>query len=326
MSEPEPAAPRRRPGRVRRWVVRPFFWALLLLVAFGAGTWFFVQSQLAREKVRQRLIAPVSRFLGRQVEIGSIDYSFFPPEIELRDVVVPGPLPTDPPVLRAPLASLRMSIEDLRGKVFDIEEIEVFRPQVYLQFNPDGSSNLPSFRFSSSPGPKRFDVRIGHILVQDGSLRINERQLPLRLDAKAIWGRAIGRAERSGEGGNRLDLLATAQEVVATLPRAKPYAFTLSAKGSVIPEQGRVRIANARLAGPDLTGPGGGLRRLPGGEPAGGAEPPGRRRGPVGQPRSATRSSRSPGRWRRPPASSGRPRVGAMAAPRARRASRRSAA
>ncbi|HTG36218.1 MAG TPA: translocation/assembly module TamB domain-containing protein [Thermoanaerobaculia bacterium] len=256
--EPAPAepaaAPRRRPGRVRRWVVRPFFWALLLLVALAAGTWFFIQSQLAREKVRQRLIAPVSRFLGRDVRIGSIDYSFFPPEIELRDVVVPGPLPTDPPVLRAPLASLRVSIKDLRGKVFDIQEIEVFRPQVYLQFNPDGSSNLPSFRFSSSTGPKRFDVRIGHILVQDGSLRINERSLPFHLDAKAIWGRAIGRAERNGEGGNRLDLLATAQEVVTTLPRAKPYKFTVSAKGSVIPEQGKVVIASARLAGPDLTG------------------------------------------------------------------------
>ncbi|MEO6195748.1 MAG: translocation/assembly module TamB domain-containing protein [Thermoanaerobaculia bacterium] len=254
MSEPEPVAPRRRPGRVRRWVVRPFFWALLLLVALGAGSWFFIQSQLAREKVRQRLIAPVSRFLGREVQIGSIDYSFFPPEIELRNVVVPGPLPTDPPVLRAPLASLRVAVKDLRGKVFDIQEIEVFRPQVYLQFNPDGSSNLPQFGSASSTGPKRFDVRIGHILVQDGTLRINERSLPFHLDAKAIWGRAIGRAERNGEGGNRLDLLATAQEVVATLPRAKPYTFTLSAKGSVIPEQGKVVIASARLAGPDLTG------------------------------------------------------------------------
>ena len=52
MSEIEetPAPPRRRPGRVRRWVVRPFFWALLLLVSLLAATWFFLQTQFARER------------------------------------------------------------------------------------------------------------------------------------------------------------------------------------------------------------------------------------------------------------------------------------
>jgi translocation and assembly module TamB len=239
---------------VRRWVVRPFFWGLLLLTALGAGSWFFVQSRLAREKLRERLVAPVSHFLNRDVRIGSIDYSFFPPTFELRDVVVPGPRPADPPVARVPYVELRVSIQDLRKRRFDIEEIEVLRPQVYLQVNPDGSTNLPDFRFSSGGGPQRFDVRIGHILVQDGTFQLNERHLPFRLDAKAVWGRGIGRAERGGKGGNRIDLLATAQEVVATLPHAKPYAFTVSARGSVIPEKGRVEIANTRFAGPDLTG------------------------------------------------------------------------
>jgi hypothetical protein len=249
---PEPP-PRRRPGRVRRWVVRPFFWGLLLLVALGAAGWFFVQSQYARRKALDRIVAASSKFLNRPVRIGSVDFSFFPATLQLRDVVIPGPRPDDPPVLRAPSAELRLTVHDLRGRVFDIEEIAVYRPQVFLQFNPDGSSNLPEFRFGGGTGPKRADVRIGHILAQDGTLRINERQLPLQLDARAIWGRVIGRAERGGEGGNRLDVLATAQEVVTTLPRAKPYACTVSAKGSILPDQGRVRIANVRLAGPDLS-------------------------------------------------------------------------
>lgn len=259
--EPSPAAetrsgelpaPRRRPGRMRRWVVRPFFWGLLLLVALVAGSWFFLQSQLARQQILGRGIAALSSFLGRPVRIGRIDYTFFPLAIELRDVVIPGPRPSDPPVLRAPFVGIRLTLHDLQGKVFDLEQIDVERPEVYFQFNPDGSSNLPEFHFSSGTGPKRADVRIGHILVQDGVLRINERRSPLRLDAKAVWARAFGRADRNGEGGNRLDLLATAQEVVTTLPRAKPYAFTVSAKGSVLPDQGRVQITNTRLAGPDL--------------------------------------------------------------------------
>jgi translocation and assembly module TamB len=239
---------------VRRWVVRPFFWGLLLLTVLGAGVWFFVQSRLAREKLRERLIAPVSRFLNRDVRIGSVDYSFFPPTFELRDVVVPGPRPTDPPVARVPYVEIRGSLQDLRKRRIDLEEIEISRPQVYIQVNPDGSTNLPEFRFGSNGGRQAFDVRIGHLLVQDGTFQLNERHLPFHLDARAIWGRGIGRAERGGKGGNRIDLLATAQEVVATLPHAKPYAFTVSARGSVIPEKGRIEISNTRFAGPDLTG------------------------------------------------------------------------
>ena len=252
--EPVPAAAPRRPGKLRRWVVRPFFWALLLLVAAVAGAWFFLQSQLAREKALERAVVGMSQYLHRKIAIGSIDFTLFPLAVELRDVVIPGPHPGDPPVARVPLVAVQISLDHLRKRVFDIEEIEVFRPEVYLQFNPDGSSNLPTFG-SPTPGrPSHFEVRIGHLLVQDGTFRLNERQSPLRLDARAIWGRMIGRADRGDHGGDRLDLLATAQEVVTTLPRAKPYRLTVSAKGSIVPDAGRIQLAAVRLAGPDLKG------------------------------------------------------------------------
>ncbi len=252
-AEPGPAG-RRRHGRVRRWVVRPFFWLLLLLVAAIAGSWFFLQSQLAREKALERAVAGMSQYLHRKITIRSIDFTLFPLAVELRDVVIPGPHPGDPPVARLPLVAIQVSIDDLRKRVFDIEEIEVYRPDVYLQFNPDGSSNLPDFGSPTPNRPSRFEVRIGHLLVQDGTFRLNERQSPLTLDARAIWGRMIGRADRGGHGGNRLDLLATAQEVVTTLPRAKPYRLTVSAKGSLVPDAGRIELAAVRLAGPDLQG------------------------------------------------------------------------
>ncbi|HEY2293178.1 MAG TPA: hypothetical protein VGM86_20955 [Thermoanaerobaculia bacterium] len=119
-SSPKEAAPaepaRKRPGRVRRWVVRPFFWGLLLLAVLGTSVWFFVQSRLAREKLRERLIAPISHRLNRDVRIGSVDYSFFPPTFELRDVVIPGPRPADPPVARVPYVQMRASLNELLGR------------------------------------------------------------------------------------------------------------------------------------------------------------------------------------------------------------------
>ncbi|HEY7214919.1 MAG TPA: translocation/assembly module TamB domain-containing protein, partial [Thermoanaerobaculia bacterium] len=242
---------RRRHGRVRRWVVRPFVWGLVLLLSLLAAGLLLLQSQFARQRALARIVRQTSDFLGRPVRIGQVEYTLFPLAIELRDVVIPGPRPADPPVARAPLVRLQLKVKDLEGRVFDLEEISIERPEVYLQLNSDGTNNLPAFRAGTS-GPKRFDVRIGHILIQDGVFRINERKLPLTLEARAVWGRLIGRAERAGEGGNRLDGLVTAQEVVTTLPRARPYRFTVSTKVSILPQDGRVQIATARLASPDV--------------------------------------------------------------------------
>jgi hypothetical protein len=259
-SPPKPAPPRRRRarkrrrhGRVRRWVVRPFIWGLVLLAAILLAGLLILQSQYARRKALDRIVAQMEVFLGRRISIGSIDYTFFPLGLELRDVVIPGPRPADPPVARVPFASLQIAVRDLDGRVFDLEQIAIVEPEVYLQLNPDGTSNLPEFHFQRrGAGPRRFDVRIGHILVQDGVFRLNERRTPVSLEARAVWGRLTGRAERGGEGGNRLDALVTAQDVVTTLPRARPYRFTVSAKGSIVPEEGQVRIATAQIAGPDL--------------------------------------------------------------------------
>jgi hypothetical protein len=256
-SEPQPPpaanAGDRRPGRLRRWIVRPFVWGFLLLLSLLAAGLLLLQSQFARERALARIVAQMTELLGRPVVIGDIDYTFFPMALELRDVVIPGPGPADPPVARAPSVRIQMTVKDLQGRVFDLEQIDIEHPVIHLRFNPDGTDNLPRFR-TRRGGPKRFDVRIGRILVMGGILHIDERKVPLEVDARAVWGRLIGRADREDEGGSRLDGLVTAQEVVTILPRARPYRFTLSAKGTLEPAQGRVRIVAARVAGPDLSG------------------------------------------------------------------------
>ena len=249
-----PPSPRNRPGRMRRWVVRPFVWGLLLVVALLAAGLLLIQSRFAHEQALARLVTLGTTFFGgRKIQVASVDYSFFPPALELTNVVIPGPHPGDTPVLRAPFARVELAVHDLRGRVFDLEQIEAVRPEVYIQTNADGSTNLPNFVLPQGGGGRQqLDVRIGHILVQDGVFRLNERRSPLSLDAKGIWCRLIGRADRHGEGGSRLDYLVTAQELGTRLPHALPYRFTLSARGSIVPEKGRVAIATARIAGPDV--------------------------------------------------------------------------
>ncbi len=243
--------PRRRPGRWRRWVVRPFVWGLVLVAVLIAASLLFLQSRYARRQLAARLVAAVSEKIGRPVQVGDVDYTFFPLALELRDVVIPGPGPNDPAVARVPLARVQVTWRDLERRVVRLDQVEAIHPEIYIRIDPDGSTNLPQWR-TERQGPRRFEVQVGRILVQDGTFQLNERRTPLRVDARAVWARVTGQAERGGEGGERLDAQVTAQEVVTRLPGANPWPATISAKGSIFPSEGRIRITNARFAGPDL--------------------------------------------------------------------------
>ncbi len=236
----------RRPGRLRRWVLRPFVWGVVLLLALGFGLYELAQSRFARERVLALAVARTSDFLHRPVSIGSAEYSIFPAaDVVLHDVRIPGPRAGDPPLATAQLVHIALPWGDLRRRIVRLEAIDVVRPRVHLIFYPDGRSNLPQFGNPGPGGPRRFDVRIGRILVQDGTFELNERRYQLSVEARAIWGRLVG-------NGKRLDALATAQEVVTTLPGGKPYRVTYSGKGSLLLDRGRLEIAAARVAGPEL--------------------------------------------------------------------------
>ncbi|HXO22842.1 MAG TPA: translocation/assembly module TamB domain-containing protein [Thermoanaerobaculia bacterium] len=248
MSAPE----RPRPGRLRRFVVRPFVWGIVLLAALLVGVYFLLGSDYTHRRAADLVVARLTEYLHRPVTVEGIDYTLFPPlSAELRGLVIPGPRKGDPPVATVKYVRLQLSWRSLRARILDLQQIEVVQPRLYIVFNADGSSNLPQFG-SPGGGPSRFETRIGHILVQNGEFVLNERRFPLDLDASAVWGRM------EGAGKNRLDALVTAQEVRTVLPDAHPYSTTLSAKGSLLLDQQRLRISSARLSGPDLTAKGNG--------------------------------------------------------------------
>lgn len=239
----------KRHGRMRRWVVRPLLWGLLTFVVLLTVVYFLLQSQFAHRRAAAYTVARLSEFLQRDVRVGSVDYDFTPLAFELRDVVVPGPRPDDPAVARVPRVRATFSWRDLRQRVLRLEEIEVTGPQIYIQLNPDGTTNLPELRARRRTGQARFETQIGHIVVERGTLQLNERRLPFELDAREVWGRLEG---SRADGKIRLDGHVTAQEVVTTLPDANPYPMTLSAKGSFTP--GRIGIENARFSSPEVQG------------------------------------------------------------------------
>lgn len=244
---PEPPRERRRHGRVRRWVVRPFIWGFLFLVTLVAVAWFFLESPYAHRRTAALVVARAEELLNRDIKVGRVEYSLVDLSFELHDVVVSGPTPEDPDFARVPVVRVDFSWRNLRQRILRLQQIDIVRPYVYLRFNPDGTSNLPQLR-TRKGAKSRFQVQIGRVIVEDGVVEMDEMRLPLDLDARAV--RALASGSNNPDGTIRLDAHVTAQDVVTTLPRATPYPFTASVKGSFVP--GTVTFSAIRVAGPDL--------------------------------------------------------------------------
>ncbi|HTQ78677.1 MAG TPA: hypothetical protein VMM92_01690, partial [Thermoanaerobaculia bacterium] len=238
--------PRRRPGRWRRWFVRPVVWGFVLLMALLLGLYYLAGSELAHQRFTAFAITQTSDLLGRPVRIASLDYSLFPLSIELRGLVIPGPTPRDPAFATAELLRVHVPWRYLRRQVLRLDQIEAIRPTLYLEFRPDGTTNFPEIRRQGGKGQSRFQIQIGRLLVQSGEFRLNQRRVTLDIAARSIWARL------TGPRTTHLDGLVTAQEVVTSLPNGRPYPVTVSAKVSLLAERSLLRIESARLAGADL--------------------------------------------------------------------------
>jgi autotransporter translocation and assembly factor TamB len=251
-------------------VVRPFVWTLLLVLAVAAANILFFSSRFARRSAADLLRGELADSLGREVLLGSVDFHLWSltPSFEVHGLVIPGPALGDPPVLRLGMARARISWRALAERRLQIQQLDFERPQLYLRWNPDGSNNLPRLRRRNAPQPQRVQIAIDRLLIQNGTFQLNERRARLDLTARAVWARATeaGQPVRRAPGAVApggaaaaapgpppkiaLDFLATAQEVSVTLPDARSWPLTLSARGRF--DAGRLRIATARLSGPDL--------------------------------------------------------------------------
>jgi hypothetical protein len=182
---------RRRPGRVRRWVVRPVVWLLILVLVLVAANVLFWSSRWARQSAADLLRGELSDALGREVAVESVDFHLwtFDPWFEVRGVVIPGPTLAEPPVLRVALARARISWRALARRRLDLEQVDLERPWFNLRLDADGTTNLPHLRRQGGGGSQRLQVAIDRMLVQGGVFKLNGRRARVDLTARGLWAR-----------------------------------------------------------------------------------------------------------------------------------------
>ncbi len=228
--------------RIRRWVVRPFFWSLAAAAFVLLCLRAFLSSDFARERLALRLEQQLSQILHREVRLGRLDFELLPFALRVEDFSISGPKADDPPLLSVRRLRVDADLDALRNDLLDLQTVSAQGVRIHLELYPDGSDNLP--KVESAGGGSRFEVRIGGLFVEDGEFELDDQRVPLAVSAHALQLRL------SGLGGTDLQGNVTAQEVVTTLPRALPWPSTLAAKARL--RDDGVEILTARVRSPEF--------------------------------------------------------------------------
>ena len=239
--------PRRRHGRARRWLVRPFFWGLAVLALLFFASVVYLESDHFRTHGRRWAVDWLEQRLQREVSAGEVRLELFPLMVEAREVEIAGETPGAPPFARASRVVVEATVGSLLLPGIVLNHILVESPEITVGFDQGGRHNAPRWhrsRTQSGP-PLPFEVEIARLDIVNGSLELGHEKYPLDVSAHDV------RAELAGGRGLEVRGRATASEIEVQLPRARPYVGQLDVDATF--QMGRVDIRQARIDGPDLS-------------------------------------------------------------------------
>lgn len=248
---------RRRPGRFRRWLLRPLVWVLAILLGLVGIALLYLSSDAFEVRIEALIEERASETLGRAVTLENLDLSILSLGAEAHDLRIAGPGPDDPPVLTARRVAVDLSVVELvlRGPgrtAIRLDQVVLEEPRFELRFDPNGESNLPEFPSGGEGGS--IEVEMGRLLVQEGAFVYEEQRVPMEIDAREVWGQLDGGAF---DEGSPFRIRLTASSLDTRLPGTEPFAPAVSLDVRLFPDH--LELVRGRLEADefeaDLSGP-----------------------------------------------------------------------
>ncbi len=251
----EPRRTRRRPGRLRRWVIRPLLWGLA-----GLAMLIFVLQQLldtrrVRDRARQLITEKASAALDREVTIADLSFELLPLSVEVWGLTISGPDPDDPDFIEIPFAAVDADLSALKNRRLHLREVRIQRPRVLIEYYPGGAHNMIQRRRDGPRKPRRFEVYVDRLDIDQADFGLDQHNVRMSIAADGVRTRMRGVGEMHLEG--QLD----AHNVVVRLPDARPITVAASGRGNL--RRGLIEIESARVSGPDFSATGSGTCEFP---------------------------------------------------------------
>ncbi|MBV9158242.1 MAG: translocation/assembly module TamB domain-containing protein, partial [Acidobacteriaceae bacterium] len=176
--------------------------ACCLVVVIGLSTFFALQTNWFKNKVRERVIAAVEKASGGRVEIGAFNYSARGLTAEFRNFMIHGSEPQgSTPLFQAKSVRIRLKIVSILKRNVDIASLVVEHPEISLLRGSDAITNIPPLKVrqtASKTGAQLLDLKVGHLEFNHGSMNAEMRRLPLNLHAGDVFLQLTYDAAESG--------------------------------------------------------------------------------------------------------------------------------
>jgi translocation and assembly module TamB len=156
------------------------------LLFISAGV--ILHSQAFRKYALEQIVQVAHQSTGTRIAVQNMALTWRPLAIEFdgisaqsRDVSGRGPLFT------AVRVRVNLKLLPLLHRSIDVEKVDIDRPTIYIRTAANGQTNLPVMPSDAVSGPG-FQTQIALLLIRDGLISYDDRQIPLSAELRNFHG------------------------------------------------------------------------------------------------------------------------------------------
>ncbi|MDA8017025.1 MAG: translocation/assembly module TamB domain-containing protein [Thermoanaerobaculia bacterium] len=257
---------RRRPGRLRRWLVRPVLWSLALAAVALFLLQLWTDSPRGREWARGMIESELRARLDHPVSVGRVSFVLMPFRLEAWDVrIAGGPAPdpsgggaaagasaqrpdpsatTPEPFLLVPHALVDLDLLSLRRGRAEVQRLRLERPEIHLEWYEPAGDNLVKRNPARPRREGPWELWIDRVEVDKARVFVDHDRVEISVTADTV------RTRLHGRGPMLLFGQTVAQDVEVRLPNARPIRASVAASGSI--RRGRLDVESARIRRPGV--------------------------------------------------------------------------
>ena len=164
--------------RLTRWSL----YFLVFLIVVSLVTFGLYESGVVERWARDQIVQQLQLRTGARVELGAFHLRFLRLTARGENLTLHGlESAGQPPLFHADRVDVAVTVLSLFHRQFALSELVIDRPQLVVQFDKDGHSNLPTPKIAATESWRQslFDLQIRWLELRDGSALVNDRRLPL---------------------------------------------------------------------------------------------------------------------------------------------------
>jgi translocation and assembly module TamB len=164
--------------RLTRWSL--YFLGFLIVVCLI--TFGLYETGVVERWARDQVVQQLQLRTGARVELGAFHLKFLRLTARGENLTLHGlESAGQPPLFHADRVDVGVTVLSFFHRRFALSELVIDRPQLAIQFDENGHSNLPTPKIAATDSWRQnlFDLQIRWLELRDGSALINDRRLPL---------------------------------------------------------------------------------------------------------------------------------------------------